>query len=99
VLAGATTTEVVPADENRGTTEAGIVQIVLFILTALSLPDVVEEILTQTVEGDTFHETGRDDAVSVDIVAGHINASAGYLLDRFGCHSAIDKILNYELIV
>ena len=86
LLAGATAAEVITADDDRGLSEAVIVEVVFFILARLGLTHVVEEILTQSVEGDALHEACGDDAVGVDIVAGHENALSGDLFNRCGWH-------------
>ena len=45
--------------------------------------DIVEQKLTQSIEGDAFHKPSRDDAIGVYIVTRNWNGSSGYLCNFF----------------
>ena len=87
MLARGTAAEVHTRDEDGGVLEAFVVERVLGLLAGFGIEaHVMERELTEAVEGDAFHETGRDDAVGIDVSAGDENSGAGDLFDRFEGH-------------
>lgn len=82
VLARAAATKVRAGEQNARTGEARIIQRVVRLLAGRGIDAHVDERkLAQSVEGDAFHEPGRDDPVGVDVVPGDVNCCAGDLGD------------------
>ena len=50
------------------------------------LAHVIEQEFAESVERDAFHEARRNDAIGVDIVAGHVHRTTGHLGDFFESH-------------
>ncbi len=48
--------------------------------------DIVEREFAETIEGDAFHETRRDDAVGINIGTGDENRAAGDGRNWIECH-------------
>ena len=44
----------------------------IFLLTLLVEPYVVKKVLAQTVDCNAFHETGWNDTVRINVVAGYV---------------------------
>src|SRR5207245_10978665 len=75
VLARGAAAEILTHDEHRRSFIYGRVERVLGVL----LARVLEGVLAHALEGDLFEEARRDDAVGVDVVAGHRDAAARHL--------------------
>ena len=89
VFARTAAAKVIATQKDGGFSKAWIVEIVLFILAALSLTHVVEEVVAEAVEGDALHEARRNDAVGIDVVAGNEDAFTGQLFNGCGWHNKL----------
>ena len=81
MLARRTATEIGAGKEDGRALETRIVERMRPVGAVGILAHVVEQEFAEPVERDALHEARRDDAVGVDVVAGHVNAPTGDLGD------------------
>lgn len=83
VLPGTAAAEVHPGNEDRCAIMLWIVERVGEWRSFLGEADIVECVFAQSLEGDALHETGRNDAVGIDIISGNVDGTTGDLGDRW----------------
>lgn len=91
VFAGAAAAKVRAGEQNAGAGEAGVVERVGLPLGLGKGAGVVEGEFAEPVKSDALHEAGGDDAVGVEVVAGHIDAASADLGDFFESHGFLKK--------
>lgn len=95
VLTGRAASEVCAGKDNAGPVESGVIQRVIGLLSSLGIVlHVVEHAFREVVEGDALHETGRNDAVSIDIDSWDGNGGAADLGDFWKCHLALFLLID-----
>ena len=96
MLARGAAAEVHSGDEDRGLTEARIVERVGGFFTRLRVEaHIVKSKFPEAIEGDAFHETSGDDTVGINVCAGDENCAASDEGNGIECHGE----MNLELVL
>lgn len=73
MFAGGAAAEIASGEQNSCTLKAGLIEGVVWILSAV----IFEGVFTESVEGDAAQESSGDDAIGIDVIEQERNSGSG----------------------